>query len=85
MPSGGDAFVTENALSREIALLRKALRDDSKEPKYIETVQGRGYRFVAPIKELPATQKPSASPPSPVAVQPELAAKRRRWSTGRVS
>jgi Tol biopolymer transport system component/DNA-binding winged helix-turn-helix (wHTH) protein len=58
----GDAFVTENALSREIALLRKALGDDSKQPKYIETVQGRGYRFIAPVKE-PATNKDAGTGP----------------------
>jgi len=79
----GDAFVTENALSREIALLRKALGDDSKQPKYIETVQGRGYRFVAPVKELPATQRPSEAVPAAVEVQPVVAVKLRRWSTGK--
>jgi len=60
----GDVFVTENALSREIALLRKALGDDSKQPKYIETVQGRGYRFIAPVKE-PAANKDTVAEPVP--------------------
>src|SRR5581483_3179640 len=60
----GDAFVTENALSREIALLRKALGDDSKQPKYIETVQGRGYRFIAAVKE-PAANRDAGPEPAP--------------------
>ncbi len=46
-----DAFVTENAMTRIIAQLRKALGDDSKEAKYIETVPTRGYRFIAEVKE----------------------------------
>ena len=46
-----DAFVTENAMTRVIAQLRKALGDDSKEAKYIETVPTRGYRFIASVKE----------------------------------
>jgi len=46
-----DAFVTENAMTRVIAQLRKALGDDSKDAKYIETVPTRGYRFIAEVKK----------------------------------
>jgi DNA-binding winged helix-turn-helix (wHTH) protein/Tol biopolymer transport system component len=42
-------FVTENALTREIALVRKALGDSATDARYIETVPTRGYRFIAPI------------------------------------
>src|SRR5262245_17279780 len=45
-----DTFVEEGSLSRNIYELRKALGDDSSEPKYIETIPKRGYRFLAPIK-----------------------------------
>jgi DNA-binding winged helix-turn-helix (wHTH) protein/TolB-like protein len=41
--------VTENALAREIAKLRKSLNDDPKVPKYIQTVHTRGYRFIAEV------------------------------------
>jgi len=44
-----DTFVTENAMAREIAKLRKALGDDAKEAKYIQTVHTKGYRFVAEV------------------------------------
>src|ERR1700680_941307 len=44
-----DTFVTENALTREIALLRKALGDTRADGKYIETVPTRGYRFIAGV------------------------------------
>src|SRR5215831_13376791 len=43
------AFVTENAMTRVIAQLRKALGDYSKEAKYIETAPTRGYRFIPDV------------------------------------
>jgi DNA-binding winged helix-turn-helix (wHTH) protein/TolB-like protein len=45
-----DAFVTENAMTRVIAQLRKALGDDSKEATHIQTVPTRGYRFIAEVE-----------------------------------
>src|SRR5918998_2037380 len=46
-----DTFVGENALTREIAQLRKALGDDARHARYIETVPTRGYRFTAEVSE----------------------------------
>lgn len=45
-----DAAVTESALTRSIGLLRKALDDDSREPRFIETVPTAGYRFIAHVE-----------------------------------
>jgi len=45
-----ETFVTENALTREIAQLRKALGESAREAKYIETVPTRGYRFIAEVE-----------------------------------
>src|SRR5215831_8921192 len=45
----GDTAVTDNSLTRNIALLRRLLGDDPREPRYIETVSTVGYRFVAPL------------------------------------
>ena len=47
-----DSFVEEGSLSRNIHELRKALGDDSSEPRYIATVPKRGYRFIAPVTVL---------------------------------
>jgi DNA-binding winged helix-turn-helix (wHTH) protein len=49
-----DIFVEEGSLSHNIHGLRKALGDDSSEPRYIETIPKRGYRFVAPVKRSQA-------------------------------
>jgi len=43
----GHRFVTESVLKTVIAKLRKALRDDARTPRFIETVSRRGYRFIA--------------------------------------
>jgi Tol biopolymer transport system component/DNA-binding winged helix-turn-helix (wHTH) protein len=45
-----DIYVEEGSLSHNIHGLRKVLGDDSSEPRYIETIPKRGYRFVAPVK-----------------------------------
>ncbi|MCA1578683.1 MAG: DPP IV N-terminal domain-containing protein [Acidobacteria bacterium] len=45
-----DIFVEEGSLSHNIHGLRKVLGDDSSDPRYIETIPKRGYRFVAPVK-----------------------------------
>lgn len=45
--------VSESALTSVIKELRRALGDDTKTPRFIESVYGRGYRFVAPVSEAP--------------------------------
>src|SRR5271169_4197828 len=45
-----DAFVSDNSLARAITQIRKALDDDSKAPRYIETVPSVGYRFLPEFK-----------------------------------
>jgi Tol biopolymer transport system component/DNA-binding winged helix-turn-helix (wHTH) protein len=66
--------VSDNALTRAVAQVRKALEDDAKEPKFIETVPTVGYRFVAVLEEGVV-----------VARQAELAARPRRWVWGLVA
>lgn len=46
-------FVTDNALTRVIAQIRKQLGDSARSPKYIETSATAGYRFIAEIKAAP--------------------------------
>jgi DNA-binding winged helix-turn-helix (wHTH) protein/TolB-like protein len=47
----GDIAVEENNLTQQISALRKALGERPDEHKFIVTVPGRGYSFVAPIVE----------------------------------
>lgn len=50
--------VEEQALAHNISLLRKILKDPADNPKFIETVPKRGYRFIASVRAI-ATPVPS--------------------------
>ena len=43
--------VSDDALTSCVQELRRALEDNSKQPRFIETRHRRGYRFVAPLSE----------------------------------
>jgi DNA-binding winged helix-turn-helix (wHTH) protein/tetratricopeptide (TPR) repeat protein len=50
-PSG--TFVDfENGLNSAVNRLRDALSDSAEEPRFIETIPRRGYRFIAPVERL---------------------------------
>jgi Tol biopolymer transport system component/DNA-binding winged helix-turn-helix (wHTH) protein len=70
-----ETAVTDNALTRAIAQIRKALDDDPKKPRYIETVPTVGYRFIAELRDVPES---AAALPAPA---PPRGAKRRSWPT----
>jgi TolB-like protein/DNA-binding winged helix-turn-helix (wHTH) protein len=59
----GDTVVSESALSKAIARLRKALGDDSASHRYLETVHSRGYRFVADVELVNPPTTPGAADP----------------------
>src|SRR5579864_8323126 len=47
-----DTFVDfDNGLNTALSKLREALGDNSEKPRYIETLEGRGYRFLASVEE----------------------------------
>jgi DNA-binding winged helix-turn-helix (wHTH) protein len=47
---GKDVFVDiDQSINTAIRKIRRALEDDAGEPQYLQTVVGRGYRFVARI------------------------------------
>src|ERR1700756_336194 len=41
-------FDAERGINNAIRKIRSALNDDSEEPHYVETVVGKGFRFLAP-------------------------------------
>ena len=72
---GKDVFLdTDNSINGAIRKVRQALRDNAEEPRFIQTVTGRGYRFIAPITD-PEVQGPVVVPePQPlpqVQIQPQ--------------
>jgi DNA-binding winged helix-turn-helix (wHTH) protein len=49
-----DTCVSESNLKVQIAALRRALGEGRRGERYVATVNGRGYRFVAPVKRQTA-------------------------------
>jgi DNA-binding winged helix-turn-helix (wHTH) protein/TolB-like protein/cytochrome c-type biogenesis protein CcmH/NrfG len=47
-----DSFVEEANVTVHMSALRKALGDSKNVPRYIMTISGRGYRFLADVKEV---------------------------------
>jgi TolB-like protein/DNA-binding winged helix-turn-helix (wHTH) protein len=52
-----EVFVdTEHGINTAIRKIRQVLRDNPEQPRFIQTVSGMGYRFIAPIHTLPSQQ-----------------------------
>src|SRR5216683_3007455 len=66
-----DTFVDfEHSLNAAVNKLREALDDDANNPRFIETVPRRGYRFIAPVEGvLPASAPDSTNLDAPAANQ----------------
>src|SRR5882762_3157267 len=48
---GKDVFLdTESGINAAIRKIRLVLKDDPERPRFVQTVTGRGYRFVAPVE-----------------------------------
>jgi DNA-binding winged helix-turn-helix (wHTH) protein len=48
---GPDVFVEhDSATNTAVRKIRQALDDDADQPRFVETVVGKGYRFIAPIE-----------------------------------
>jgi len=63
---GNDVFLdTDNSIRGAIRKVRQALRDDPETPRFIQTVTGRGYRFIAPI--ISPQEEHTTEPPKPEA------------------
>src|SRR6478609_1989638 len=56
-----DTFVNfETGLNAAVKRLRQALQDSADNPRFIETLPRRGYRFIAPMHAVAATGDESA-------------------------
>jgi predicted ATPase len=60
-----ETAVSEGTRTTCLSLLRQALGEDARQPRYIATVHRLGYRFVAPVTQegaVPALTPPAAPP-----------------------
>ncbi|HUE89647.1 MAG TPA: winged helix-turn-helix domain-containing protein [Vicinamibacterales bacterium] len=51
--------VTDHALTRVVAQLRRVLGDEAREATYIETIPTRGYRWIRPVERVTAAVAPT--------------------------
>ena len=56
--------VTDNALTQLVSELRQTLGDSSGEPRYVQTVARRGYRFIAPVERIESPAVAAAANPA---------------------
>src|SRR5580658_10717410 len=74
---GKDVFLdTDNSINGAIRKIRQVLKDDTEQPRFVQTVTGRGYRFIAPVLE----QMPSANHTRAALVEVPPSAARRTWT-----
>lgn len=69
-----NAVVEENNLTQNISALRRAFGEKLGEHRFIVTIPGQGYRFVAPVSPVSR-----AAAPEPVQLTVEAPRPRRRW------
>jgi eukaryotic-like serine/threonine-protein kinase len=41
---------TDNSINAAVSRIRQVLRDDAEQPRFVQTVTGKGYRFIAPVE-----------------------------------
>jgi len=65
---GKDAFLdTDNSINSAIRKVRQVLKDDPEQPRFIQTITGKGYRFIAPVVD-PAVMDPDTEREPVIAV-----------------
>ena len=58
---------TERGINTAINKLRSVLCDDPRQPRYLQTIIGKGYRFIAEV-QIDTSEEPALLPPPPVAI-----------------
>src|SRR5271169_2849160 len=67
---------SDNSINGAIRKVRQVLKDDPEQPRFIQTITGKGYRFIAPVTDpkapraitasklqAPVTELPTVKPP----------------------
>jgi DNA-binding winged helix-turn-helix (wHTH) protein len=65
-------FLSGGALKVCISEIRRALGDDARSPRIIETAHRRGYRFIAEVVSSSPEPAPLAGPPPPAPARPHV-------------
>jgi TolB-like protein/DNA-binding winged helix-turn-helix (wHTH) protein/Flp pilus assembly protein TadD len=72
---------TDNSINTAVRKIRQVLKDNPERPRFIQTVTGKGYRFVAPVSQAPGElQVPAAEREIALEVPRTGTATRRVWA-----
>src|SRR5690606_18914264 len=84
--------VSDDAVKRTIREARRALGDDARQPRFIATVHGRGYRFLAEVDgagadppAAPIAPAPAPDPRRPPSAEARALYLRGRWHWNQVT
>jgi DNA-binding winged helix-turn-helix (wHTH) protein len=58
------SYVQPEVLKHHVLEVRRALGDDPRNPRFIETMPRRGYRFIAPVSAAPETHRTAEAKPA---------------------
>src|SRR5437868_6969005 len=76
----GTTFVDfEQGLNSAVNKLRQTLGDSADQPRYVETLPGRGYRFIAPIQRTSTNSVLEMDAPSPLRIEPKPGKQPQPW------
>src|SRR6266567_9300383 len=75
---GSGTFVDfEQGLNSAVNKLRQTLGDSADQPRYVETLPGRGYRFIAPVQR--SSTKTILELAAPLGIEPKPRNQPRPW------
>lgn len=75
----GGSAVSDETLTQRVALLRRALGDDARQPRYLRAVRGRGYQLVPEVVALPPEESARRGGGTEREIVPPAPARRRGW------
>jgi Tol biopolymer transport system component/DNA-binding winged helix-turn-helix (wHTH) protein len=76
----GTTFVDfEQGLNSAVNKLRQTLGDSADQPRYVETIPGRGYRFIAPVQRTSTQAVLEISASTPTTIETKPAKRPRPW------
>jgi TolB-like protein/DNA-binding winged helix-turn-helix (wHTH) protein/Tfp pilus assembly protein PilF len=67
-------LATDSSINAAVRKVRQALRDDPDEPRFVQTISGKGYRFIAPVVEVEAKAPPQRDSEEEASVAPPVPA-----------
>jgi DNA-binding winged helix-turn-helix (wHTH) protein/Tol biopolymer transport system component len=78
----GDVAVSDGSLTRSIFLLRRLLGDETRSPRYIETVATVGYRFIGKVEvseDAPGEPEAAGKPNGASGVETKVGGRKTVW------